>query len=160
MGFLMGHRAWQIDQFPTCWPMNGLFVHWSRGWGVSSFSERLVPHYWPFMTGEFPLQRASKQDFDVGLHKLLNKQLNDWWFEATWHSCDIIIMIQLDWYGLKFREWENFLLSVEDRMTGSFHDVCDHGCCEVMLSSKLPPDRLNDGLMRIHWAPINVTGNT
>ena len=42
MGFLMGHSAWQIDQFPTCWPINGLFVHWSRGWGVSSFSERLV----------------------------------------------------------------------------------------------------------------------
>ena len=42
MDFLMGHSAWQIDQFPTCWPMNGLFVHWSRGWGVSSFSERLV----------------------------------------------------------------------------------------------------------------------
>ena len=42
MGFLLGHSAWQIDQFSTCWPMNGLFVHWSRGWGVSSFSERLV----------------------------------------------------------------------------------------------------------------------
>ena len=38
----MAHSAWQIDQFPTCWPMNGLFVHWSRGWGVLSFSERLV----------------------------------------------------------------------------------------------------------------------
>ena len=45
MGFLMGHSAWQIDQFPTCWPMNGLFVCWSRGWGVSSFSERLVIHW-------------------------------------------------------------------------------------------------------------------
>ena len=42
LGFHLGHSAWQIDQFPTCWPMNGLFVHWSRGWGVSSFSERLV----------------------------------------------------------------------------------------------------------------------
>ena len=42
MGFLLGHSAWQIDQFPTCWPMNGLSVHWSRGWGVSSFSECLV----------------------------------------------------------------------------------------------------------------------
>ena len=42
MGFLLGHSAWRIDQFPTCWPMNGLSVHWSRGWGVSSFSERLV----------------------------------------------------------------------------------------------------------------------
>ena len=42
MGFLLGHSAWQINQFPACWPMNGLFVHWSRGWGVSSFSERLV----------------------------------------------------------------------------------------------------------------------
>ena len=42
MGFLLAHSAWQIDQFPTCWPMNGLFVHLSRGWGVLSFSERLV----------------------------------------------------------------------------------------------------------------------
>ena len=42
MGFLLAHSAWQIDQFPTCWPMNGLFVHWSRGSGVLSFSERLV----------------------------------------------------------------------------------------------------------------------
>ena len=42
VGFLLAHSAWQIDQFPTCWPMNGLFVHWSRGWGVLSFSERLV----------------------------------------------------------------------------------------------------------------------
>ena len=44
MGFLLGHSAWQINQFPTCWPMNGLFVYWSRGWGVSSFSERLVDY--------------------------------------------------------------------------------------------------------------------
>ena len=42
MGFLLAHSAQQIDQFPTCWPMNGLFGHWSRGWGVLSFSERLV----------------------------------------------------------------------------------------------------------------------
>ena len=27
---------------PTCWPMNGLFVHWSRGWRVLLFSERHV----------------------------------------------------------------------------------------------------------------------
>ena len=32
----------ELVQFPTCWPMNGLFVHWSRGWGVLSFSERLL----------------------------------------------------------------------------------------------------------------------
>ena len=42
MGFLLAQSAWQIDQFPTCWSMNGLLVHWSRGWGVLSFSERLV----------------------------------------------------------------------------------------------------------------------
>ena len=42
MGFLLAHSAWQIDQFPTCWPMHGLFIRWSRGWGVLSFSERLV----------------------------------------------------------------------------------------------------------------------
>ena len=33
------------NRFRTCWPMNGLCVHWSRGWGVLSFSERLVCHY-------------------------------------------------------------------------------------------------------------------
>ena len=55
MGFLMGHSAWQIDQFPTCWPMNGLFVHWSRGWGVSSFSERLVD-YVPIIVSSYNFQ--------------------------------------------------------------------------------------------------------
>ena len=35
----------KLLQFPTCWPIKGLFVHWSRGWGVLSFSERLVFHY-------------------------------------------------------------------------------------------------------------------
>ena len=34
----------KLLQFPTCWPIKGLFVHWSRGWGVLSFSERLVLH--------------------------------------------------------------------------------------------------------------------
>ena len=39
------------------------------------------------VTGEFPSQRASNADwyfFDEGLYKLLNKQLNDRWFVATW----------------------------------------------------------------------------
>ena len=58
MGFLMGHSAWQIDQFPTCWPMNGLFVHWSRGWGVSSFSERLVD-YVPIIVSSWNFQELS-----------------------------------------------------------------------------------------------------
>ena len=30
--------------------------------------------------GEFPSQRASDTDFDVGPHNLLNKQSNDRWF--------------------------------------------------------------------------------
>ena len=34
----------KLLQFPICWPLNGLFVHWSRGWGVLSFSERLVKY--------------------------------------------------------------------------------------------------------------------
>ena len=56
-GLVLGHGAWprcmanrsakswvnvELLQFPTYWPMSGLFVHWSRGWGVLSFSERLV----------------------------------------------------------------------------------------------------------------------
>ena len=36
-------------QFPTCWHMNGLFVYWSRGWGVLSFSECLVIHETDFI---------------------------------------------------------------------------------------------------------------
>ena len=44
------------------------------------------------VTSEFPSQRASNVDFDVGLHKLLNKQANDRWFETIWRSCDVIIM--------------------------------------------------------------------
>ena len=36
--------------------MNGLFVHWSRGWGVSSFSERLV--------GNFLFQEEVKEEDD------------------------------------------------------------------------------------------------
>ena len=36
----------RLLQFPTCLPMDGLFVHWFRGWGVLSFSERLVCFIW------------------------------------------------------------------------------------------------------------------
>ena len=43
-------------------------------------------------TGEFPAQRASNADFDVGPHKLLNKQSNERWFETTWRSYDVIAM--------------------------------------------------------------------
>ena len=49
-GFTMGHGAWQVDRpsdgsmwnsysFQSVCPW-WLFVHWSRGWGVLSFSER------------------------------------------------------------------------------------------------------------------------
>ena len=31
--------------------------------------------------------------FDVGLLKLWNKQSNGRWFETTWRSCDVIVMI-------------------------------------------------------------------
>ena len=44
------------------------------------------------VTDEFPSQRASNADFDVGLHKLLNKRPNDRWFETLWRSCDVIVM--------------------------------------------------------------------
>ena len=69
MGFLMGHSAWQIDQFPTCWPMNGLFVHWSRGWGVSSFSERLV-HYVPIMLSSWNFQEWLPMTEVMSMHKV------------------------------------------------------------------------------------------
>ena len=43
-----------------------------------------------WVISEFPSERASNADFDK--HKLLNKWLNDWWFETAWRSCDIIVM--------------------------------------------------------------------
>ena len=64
MGLTLGHGAWQIDRqsngsmwnfdsFQTCWLVNRLFVHWSRGWGVLPFSERF------FMFSEiYSAQRA------------------------------------------------------------------------------------------------------
>ena len=45
--------------------------------------------------GEFRSQRTSNADFDIGPHKLLNKQSNDWWFQITWLSCDVIVMCQV-----------------------------------------------------------------
>ena len=45
------------------------------------------------VTDEFPSQRASNADFDVDPHELLNKQLNDRWFDTTWRSYDVNLMI-------------------------------------------------------------------
>ena len=36
----------KLLQFPTCWPMNGLLVHWSRSWGVLSCSFMSCSHSW------------------------------------------------------------------------------------------------------------------
>ena len=50
----------KLLQFPTCWPIKGLFVHWSRGWGVLSFSECLVQ------------AKVTKFGTKVGLEMLIN----------------------------------------------------------------------------------------
>ena len=58
------------------------------------------PHYWPFVTGEFPSQRPvtwSFDDFfDLCLNKQLNKQLRHWWFEMPscplWRHCNALVM--------------------------------------------------------------------
>ena len=36
--------------------------------------------------------------FDVGPHKVLNTQSNDWWFQTKWRSCDVIVNIQYQIY--------------------------------------------------------------
>ena len=51
------------------------------------------------VTGEFPIQRSSNADFDVSLMWVriscwTNSESNDRWFNTTWHSCDVIVMIQ------------------------------------------------------------------
>ena len=54
IGLILGRSAWQIDRpsngsmwnsysFQPDGPMNGLFIHWSRDWGVLPSYERLVP---------------------------------------------------------------------------------------------------------------------
>ena len=44
------------------------------------------PRYWPFVPGEFPLQRPVTRSFDVFFDLRLNKQLSKqswgWWFET------------------------------------------------------------------------------
>ena len=44
------------------------------------------PHYWPFVSGEFPVQRPVMWSFDVffdlPLNKRLSKQSWGWWFET------------------------------------------------------------------------------
>ena len=47
----------KLLQFPTCWPMKGLFCHWSRDWGVLSFSERLAYHKYFILI--FPIDTVS-----------------------------------------------------------------------------------------------------
>ena len=95
MGFLLGHSAWQIDQFPTCRPMNGLFVHWSRGWGVSSFSERLVQNYWSTFS-------CTSDSCLTGVTAVLQQHCGDtcqiWmWFSKSnqwFHKCRYIYIIK------------------------------------------------------------------
>ena len=52
--------------------------------------------------------------FYVGPHELLNKQSNDRWSETTWHSCDVIVMVFIDYsmcvryhiWGIRYHIWE------------------------------------------------------
>ena len=51
--------------------MNGLFVHWSRGWGVLSFSERLVlnedARFAPFLRPGVTWKKTSRSSANRGL---------------------------------------------------------------------------------------------
>ena len=64
----------KLLQFPTCWPMNGLFVHWSRGWGVLSFSERLVYHV-PITGSSWNLHETMRFWNACGMYNLRSKGL-------------------------------------------------------------------------------------
>ena len=72
------------DQFLSTW-----WRHQMKGF----------PSYWPFVRGSVNSLHKLKGPqmwiwcfFDVGPHKLLNKQSNYPWFENTWLSCDAVIM--------------------------------------------------------------------
>ena len=60
----------KLLQFPTCLPLNGLFGHWSRGWGVFSFSEHLVLFFYAMQ----PNVRDGWQ-----CHETNNKFINSMW---------------------------------------------------------------------------------
>ena len=85
MGFLLGHSAWQIDQFPTCWPMNGLSVHWSRGWGVSLFSERLVVYIHMYFTC-WKIKVLKKYVFALHVIYMTSR--------TKWHLVDLPVIVQ------------------------------------------------------------------
>ena len=72
-------------------PCNWLFVRWIlpvTGW--ISLTKDQECGLWCF--------------FDVGLHELLNIQSNDRWFETTWCSCDVIVMLSQTLYVLQSRK--------------------------------------------------------
>ena len=82
------------------WIMSGMvtFKHISNDYVIKW---KPFPRYWPFVRGihrspvnsphEGSLARTLKFLW-CGPHKLLNKQSNDWWFETTWRSYDVIVM--------------------------------------------------------------------
>ena len=80
------------------------------------------------VTGEFPSQKGQlcglRCFFDVGPHKLLNRQSNDRWFETTWRSCDVIVM----YYLFPFRQSPYAFWNVEWHKIDMFDDITHSRC--------------------------------
>ena len=110
----------KIRNFPSeayIWnfsPQNGdYFVCSSKDWIILTIGEILYHFSWwrhqmgafsawlvlcaenSPVTGELPSQSASNAGFDVSLMwvRMPKKQSNDRWFETTWRSCDVIVML-------------------------------------------------------------------
>ena len=96
MGLTLGHAAWQIDRqsngsmwnfysFQTCWLVNRLFVHWSRGWGVLPFSERFFYVFWNI----FSTTRANMfEEHHAATSRHIHDDVIKWkHFRVTGHLC-------------------------------------------------------------------------
>ena len=69
---------------------------------MTSSNESFFPRYWPFVREIHQWSVNSPHKGSVmwtfvflwcGPHKLSNKHLNGRWFETTWRSCDVIVMV-------------------------------------------------------------------
>ena len=96
-------------QFANCWPIKGLFVHWSGGWGVlfHLFHDDVIkwkhfPRYWPFVRGthwslvDSPHKGQQRGTLMFSLicawKKELSKHSRRRWFEtpsrSLWRRCN------------------------------------------------------------------------
>ena len=125
----------KLLQFPTCWPMNGLFVHWSRGWGVLSFSERLVSVFFriaSLVQGQF-IDNILEKDLVVKKLKCIASNLC---FVSLWPNDSSVSQLNYFWSNLAER-YLYFLLLLSNNKKMKipicwFKNECSPNCAFII----------------------------